>query len=163
MSGEIVVRAREPGDDGWVVRSLEHEWGSVLAARRGELVDASVLPGYIAQVDGRPLGLATIAVRGDEAEVVSIATSLPRRGVGRALMARCIAHARAAGCHRLWLTTTNNNIGAVAFYQQVGLDLCAFHRGAVARSRVLKPVIPLRDAAGLPIDHELEFEIRLDR
>jgi ribosomal protein S18 acetylase RimI-like enzyme len=160
---EIVVRARAPADDAWVVSSLEREWGSVLAARRGELVDASALPGYVAEVDGQPVGLATIAVRGAEAEVVSIATSLPRRGVGRALLVRCVEHARSVGCRRLWLTTTNNNIAAIAFYQQVGLDLCAFHRGAVARSRVLKPVIPLRDAAGLPIDHELEFEIRLDR
>jgi ribosomal protein S18 acetylase RimI-like enzyme len=163
MSGEVVVRAREPRDEAWVVSSLEHEWGSVWAARRGELVDASAWPGYVAEVDGEPVGLATVAVRGEEAEVVSIATSLPRRGVGRALMVRCIEHARAAGCRRLWLTTTNNNVAAFAFYQQVGLDLCAFHRGAVAGSRVLKPAIPLRDAAGLPIDHELEFEVVLDQ
>ncbi len=159
MGTGVTVRAREPGDEAWVVATLRDAWGSVLAARRGELVDAAALPGYLAEVDGAPVGLATVAVRADECEVVSISTTLPRRGVGRALMQQCIAHARSAGCQRLWLTTTNNNIGAIAFYQQVGLDLCAFHRNAVAEARRLKPGIPLRDPAGLPIDHELEFEV----
>jgi hypothetical protein len=41
------------------------------------------------------------------------------------------------------------------------MDLCAFHRHAVRAARRLKPTLPLRDSSGLPIDHELEFEIRL--
>lgn len=49
----------------------------------------------------------------------------------------------------------------VARCVELGPDLCAVHRNAVAGSRELKPVIPLRDAAGRPIDHELEFELRL--
>jgi hypothetical protein len=41
------------------------------------------------------------------------------------------------------------------------MDLCAFDRYAVRAARELKPTLPLRDRAGLPIDHELELEILL--
>ncbi len=40
----------------------------------------------------------------------------------------CFAEARATGCRRVWLVTTNNNIAAIAFYQRVGMDLRALHR-----------------------------------
>jgi RimJ/RimL family protein N-acetyltransferase len=77
-------------------------------------------------------------------------------------MTRCLAEARATGCRRLWVVTTNNNVAAIAFYQHMGMDLCALHRGAVRNARKLKPTLPVRDAAGIPIDHELEFELLLE-
>ncbi len=77
-------------------------------------------------------------------------------------MERCFAEARATGCHRVWLVTTNNNIAAIEFYQRVGMDLRALHRYALRVSRELKPTIPERDAAGVRIDHELEFELLLE-
>jgi hypothetical protein len=39
--------------------------------------------------------------------------------------------------------------------------LRALHRHAVRSSRQVKPTIPLRDGAGVPIGHEPEFEIIL--
>ena len=42
------------------------------------------------------------------------------------------------------------------------MDLSAYHRHGVRASRVLKPSIPMRDSTGVPIDHELEFELLLD-
>ena len=77
-------------------------------------------------------------------------------------MERCFAEARAKRCRRVWLVTTNNNFAAIAFYQHVGMDLRALHWRAVRASRQLKPTIPERDAAGIPIDHELEFELVLE-
>lgn len=43
----------------------------------------------------------------------------------------------------------------------MGWDLRALHRHAVAQAREIKPTIPVRDATGAPIDHELEFELLL--
>ena len=74
-------------------------------------------------------------------------------------MRRCFEEARSAECERVWLTTTNDNITAYAFYQHVGMDLCALRRHGVVAARRLKPTIPLTGQAGLPIDHELEFEL----
>ena len=67
-----------------------------------------------------------------------------------------------AGCRRLWLITTNNNLRALELYQRWGMEIVAFHRHAVDDSRrSLKPSIPERDAKGIPIAHELELELRL--
>jgi hypothetical protein len=41
------------------------------------------------------------------------------------------------------------------------MDLCAFHRHGVRRSREAKPSLPTRGTDGIPLDHELEFELLL--
>ena len=92
--------------------------------------------------------------------MVSVWAAITGAGVGRALMQRCFEDARARGCRRVWLTTTNNNVRAISFYQRLGMDLCAFYHDGVAARR-LKPSIPLRDDFGVGIDHELEFELLL--
>jgi ribosomal protein S18 acetylase RimI-like enzyme len=145
-----------------VAETLVRDWTSTSVARLGELVEAAELPGHIATLAGRRVGLVLVDVRHGEFEVVAISSSERTRGVGRALMERCLAEARIAGCRRVWCVTTNNNIAAIAFYQHLGMDLRALHRHAVRLSRELKPTIPERDTAGVRIDHELEFELLLE-
>jgi ribosomal protein S18 acetylase RimI-like enzyme len=157
----ISVRPIERGDRPWVAGLLEGTFGGVTVARRGALIDASVLPGFVATDGGRPVGLLTYdAVRG-ECEVVAIISAQENRGIGRALMDAVRDHAAAAGCHRLWLITTNDNARAFRFYQLWGMDLCAFYRHGVRRSREAKPDLPEKGADGIPLDHELEFELLL--
>ena len=136
-------------------------WGSVMVARKGELLDATTFPGFVAISDGDRVGLALFCVRGEEFEVLSVWAAISGVGVGRALMQRCFDDARVRGCRRVWLTTTNNNVRAISFYQRLGMNMCAFHRDGVAAARSLKPSIPLRDEFGVGIDHELEFELLL--
>jgi ribosomal protein S18 acetylase RimI-like enzyme len=157
----LLVRPLTAADRRWVRTSLVRDWSSTTVARRGELVDAAGLPGYVAELGGRRAGLALVDVRGEELEVVAISATRRRSGVGRALLERCLAEARERRCRRLWLVTTNDNVGALAFYQRCGLDLRALHRNAVQAARVLKPSIPLRGVAGVPVDHELELELVL--
>jgi ribosomal protein S18 acetylase RimI-like enzyme len=160
VGSDLVVRRIDGADD--VARGLMTEaWGTTVVARRGEAVDVTGLPGFVARLDGEDVGLALVAVAGDDYELVTISTRVEGSGVGSALLVRCIADAREQGCRRLWLCTTNDNVRALAFYQRHGLDLCAFRRGGVAESRRVKPSIPLHGAAGVPIAHELELELVL--
>ena len=159
----ISVRGLEPADTDWVKVTLQQAWGSVWVARKGQLLDASTFPGHVAVSEDSRVGLAIVAVRGDQYEILSVSTTTESRGIGRALMQRCFEEARAMGCQRVWLTTTNNNSRAFAFYQRLGMSLCAFYRDGVAVSRELKQSIPLRDEDGVAIDHELEFELVLPR
>ena len=67
-----------------------------------------------------------------------------------------------AGCTRLWLITTNDNLRALELYQRWGMEIVAFHRHAVTEARRhLKPSIPEHGTHGIPIAHELELERRL--
>jgi ribosomal protein S18 acetylase RimI-like enzyme len=161
MGTDLAVRAVGAADHAVVGALMREAWGTMVVARRGEAVDVTGLAGFVARLDGADVGLALVAAREDEYEVVAISTQVEGRGVGRALLETCIQEARARGCRRLWLSTTNNNVRALAFYQRNGLDLCAFRRDGVAESRKVKPSIPLVDPTGCPIAHELELELVL--
>jgi len=158
----IRVRPIQRGDRSWVVCRLEDAFGGVTVARKGLLIDASVLPGFVAtDGGGRPVGLLAYDAAHGECEVVAIISTEEGRGIGRALMDAARDHAAAAGYRRLWLITTNDNTRAFRFYQLWGMDLCAFHRHGARRSREVKPSLPERGADGLPLEHELEFELLL--
>jgi ribosomal protein S18 acetylase RimI-like enzyme len=82
----------------------------------------------------RRAGLVTYASRGDELEIVTIHVDQEGRGVGRALMDAVVSRARHDGVRRIWLTTTNDNLRAVAFYQRWGMDLVAVIRDGIERA-----------------------------
>ena len=158
----VAVRPLGEADRSWALGVEEDSWGEVVVARLGELVDPARLPGFVAVVDGRRVGLATYSVRGGECEVVTIRSLEEGKGVGRALLDTVRAAAARAGCRRLWLITTNDNVRALEIYQRWGLEIVAFHRHAVTEARRhLKPSIPKRGRHGIPIAHELELEMRL--
>ena len=94
-------------------------------------------------------------------EVVTLDSLRPGRGIGTALIEAVKSAASAAGCRRLWLITTNDNLHALGFYQKRGFRLVAVHPGAVDAARRLKPEIPLNGNDGIPIRDEIELEIVL--
>jgi len=61
----------------------------------------------------------------------------------------------------VWCITTNDNVAALRFCQRRGFVLVALHRGAIARSRELKPQISETGEDGIPIRDELELELGL--
>jgi hypothetical protein len=61
----------------------------------------------------------------------------------------------------MFLTTTNDNLRAIEFYQRQGMTLAAVHRGAVEAAWNAKPDLPRVAPNGLPIRDEWEFEIDL--
>ena len=159
----VEVRPLTEEDRPWADRVEADSWGEPRVARLGELVDPTQLPGFVAAIDGERVGLVSYAVRGNECEVVSIRSLREGLGVGRALLDAVRDAAVDAGCRRLWLITTNNNLRALGVYQRWGMDMVALHRHAVDEARKrLKPSIPDRDEQGIPIAHELELELRLD-
>jgi ribosomal protein S18 acetylase RimI-like enzyme len=155
----LIVRPKRPDDRGWIAHVIRSEWGSLRVVSRGRLTeDASALPGLVAERDERNAGYALLRLEGDAGEVVVLHSLEPRAGVGRALLDGARAEADRAGCSRLWLITTNDNVEAIAFYQRCGWDWVEFHRDELARSRRLKPEIPEVGAHGIPLRHELVFE-----
>lgn len=109
---------------------------------RGVLHVADHLLGFVAEEAGKPVGLLLYDVSVGECEVVVVISLREHSGVATALLAEAGRFARGAGCYRLWLVTTNDNLSAIAFYRKLGWRQVAIRRGAVAEARRLKPEIP---------------------
>ena len=119
-------------------------------------------PALVAEQDGRLVGVLTYVVDGSDCEILTLHADVRRRGVGTALIEEVKRVAARAGCTRLWLITTNDNVDALRFYQRRGFRLAALHRGAVDDSRArLKPEIPEIGEYGIALRDELELEQEL--
>ena len=119
------------------------------------------LPAFAAFEGDECVGLVTYEIDGDACEVVTIDALREGVGVGTTLLSVVVEAARAAGCARVRLLTTNNNLRALAFYQKRGFRLVGLRPGAIDEERALKPTIPAFDASRLPIRDELDLELPL--
>jgi ribosomal protein S18 acetylase RimI-like enzyme len=122
---------------------------------------ADTLPALVAETRGHMVGLLTHQPASDEWEVITLSAAGEGRGTGAALLAHAADLARAAGAERIFLTTSNDNLNALGFYQKRGWRLVAIHRGAMDRARVAKPGIPAVGMNGIPMHDEIELELRL--
>jgi ribosomal protein S18 acetylase RimI-like enzyme len=157
----LTLRPVADGDRPWVASRMVELWGEDRMVNRGTTHIVSTLPGFIADLDGEPAGLLTYHVQGVACEIVTLNSWREGAGVGSALIAAALDVASEAGCTRLWLITTNDNLHALRFYQRRGFRLAALHRDAVTESRKQKPSISLIGLNGIPIRDEIELEMSL--
>ena len=138
----------------WLVAEL---WGSEVVAVHGSLFRPAELPGYIAERAGRLVGLLTYDVAGDMLEIVTLNAIERRAGIGTMLIDSAVQAARRKGCREIRLTTTNDNVDALRFYQRRGFRLAELRPGAVDRSRREKPEIPRTGDYGIPLRDEIDL------
>ncbi len=161
MDDELVIRPLTPEDRDWLVAVLSEAWASPRIVTRGRLIDASTLPGLVAEISGERTGLLTYLINQGECEIVSLNSTREGRGIATTLIARAAEIARRVGCRRLWLITSNDNLPALKFYQRRGFELVAVHRRAIEEGRRLKPEIAMTGLFGIPLRDEIELELNL--
>jgi ribosomal protein S18 acetylase RimI-like enzyme len=161
MAKEIAIRPIEPADRPWVLRFLQERWGSDRMVGHGEMFYPGEHAGFIAMRGGEPTGLLTYRIAGDACEITLIDSGIQHGGIGTTLLAAVEEAARRAGCTRLWLITTNDNLDALRFYQRRGFVLKTLHANAAEAARRLKPEIPLVGDYGIPMRDEIELEMLL--
>jgi ribosomal protein S18 acetylase RimI-like enzyme len=152
------VRPLAEGDRTWLAEFLVERWGEVVSVGGGRVHQLDRLPGFVALDGERRIGLLTYAIDGQDCEIVTIDAVEEGRGIGTALIDRVAEQARGAGCRRLHLITTNDNLRAIRFYQRRGFQLIAVRVNALAESRRIKPSIPEIGMHGIPLRDELVFE-----
>ena len=99
----------------WLMLEL---WGSALQVVHQTVYRPADLPGLIAERGSRVVGLLTFQVDGSVLEVVTLNALERRAGVGTLLMEAVAAEARQRRCQEIHLTTTNDNLDAIRFYQR---------------------------------------------
>jgi GNAT superfamily N-acetyltransferase len=158
-SVSLSVRPTGPEDKSFVDTLVRERWGAEVVVTRGRLLRPSELAGFISEKGGEAKGLITYEMRRGQCEVVTLDSLEEGLGIGTALIEAVCRKAKTAGCSRVWLITTNDNLKAVRFYQKRGFVLAALHRNAIAASRKLKPSIPRMGEDGIPIRDEIELEM----
>ena len=148
------IREKRSTDDAWIAALLQARWGGTVIVVHGEALDAMALPALVAG-DGE--GLATYRLRGDEAELISLDAVNPGHGIGTRLVNTLVERLSGQGARRLWVTTTNDNLAALSFYQRRGFRLRRVHVDAIVQARLIKPGIPLLGENGIPIRDELDL------
>jgi len=136
-------------------------WGDAIVTGRGKVWKPAELPGFAAFEGDDCVGLVTYELGAKAYEIVTIDALREGEGIGTALLEVVVEAAREAGCERVQLLTTNNNLRALAFYQKRGFHLVALRPGEIDEQRKVKPSIPEVDSAGLPIRDELHLELSL--
>ena len=142
---------------------IAREWHGTDMLIRGEVVDMTCLDGFVwLEPDSENIrGLITYFIRDGVCEIVSLNSQSEARGVGTAMLNLVIDAARQQNCSRVQLLTTNDNLNAIGFYQKRGFQLAGVNLWAIDRERELKPSMPLIGQNGIPMHHEIEFEMEL--
>jgi len=154
---DMAVRPVEETDRPTVEWLTTQLWGAAEVAVHDGVFYPATLPGFIAERSGRIAGLVTFQVRPGVLEIVTINALDLYQGIGTLLIEAVRAEAKRQGCHQVTLTTTNDNIGALRFYQRRGFRLAALRPGAVDRSRQRKPEIPRTGDFGIPLRDEIDL------
>jgi ribosomal protein S18 acetylase RimI-like enzyme len=152
------IRTRLPADVPEVAAFLERH-GSSVVARLDRLERPLDHPALLAVDGGTIVGVLTYIVSPPDAEILTLHVDRQWHGGGTRLIDAAERVAIDAGCERLFLITTNDNVDALRFYQRRGFRLAELRPGAVDRSRAThKPGIPVVGDYGIPLRDELVLD-----
>jgi GNAT superfamily N-acetyltransferase len=136
----VLRRADRPGDLGWIVLAhgelyhREFGWDTSFEALVARIVadfaaghDSAREAAWIAEVDGVRAGSVMLVGTEDPAvaklRVLLVTEAARGHGLGRRLVAECLAFARAAGYHAVTLWTVDECHAARRIYQAEGFTL----------------------------------------
>jgi GNAT superfamily N-acetyltransferase len=137
-------------------QTLIREWGDPILVR-GTCYPIGDCELFVA---GAMEGVAAVSYREKPiAELVAINAFTRHAGIGTALLEFIIS--ALADFEELRLTTTNDNVDALRFYQRRGFRLAALRTGAVDTARERKTTIPVVGDHGIPVHDELDLTLRL--
>ncbi|MBC8426773.1 GNAT family N-acetyltransferase [bacterium] len=158
----MLVTTLSSSDRPWVRDRPELLFGGETVVSRDVVHQPSELPGFIAMEGSERIGLATFKITDGTCELVTLDALCQWCGVGTSLLEAVEAAARAEGCTKIWVITTNDNLDGLRFFQRRGYRITAVRVNGMEHIRQLKPGVPLVGQYGIPINDEIEMEKALD-
>jgi ribosomal protein S18 acetylase RimI-like enzyme len=114
------------------------------------------LPAYVAKVGDDTVGFVSFANMGDAVIIVALAV-LPQwqgAGVGKSLVESVEAEAKGAGKKKLLVSTSNDDLPALAFYQAIGFQIFEVKPNVISE----KHGKTMLGVGGLPVRDELRLQ-----
>lgn len=158
---DVIIRVTGEADRPAAKALLTERWTGPEILLDGAMIDASALPGYVAEADGQMVGLVTLIKREKEWEILTLDSLSRWKGTGTRLLEAVVEDAKANGLTRLVVRTSNDNLDAFRFYQRRGFRLERIAQGVIDEERHHKPEIPLKGDYGIPIRDEVVFACSL--
>jgi len=123
-------------------------------------MDIDSMPALVAIMSTDPSGALAYRLLGDALHIVALATDpmWQRSGVGGHLVAEAELLARRLGLKRLIVSTTNDNLPALYFYQRRGYRLTDL----VPNSIIGQTRREVAGFAGIPVRDEVRLEKRIE-
>jgi ribosomal protein S18 acetylase RimI-like enzyme len=139
----------------------QEHWDDEFVVAHGIIFHPENMSGFIALDDNEWIGIITYTFLETDCEIISIDSLRENEGIGTALIEKVVEEAKVNQCRRVHLTTTNDNLHGLGFYQKRGFRLCALRVNAMDEARKLKHGIPLIGENGIPLRDEIELEMAL--
>lgn len=141
---------------------VEREWGIdalVIGGKAYRTEEMTLRAAFLD--DGTLAGVAFYRLSGMVALLGAIVVNAGGKGAGTALFEAVVSDAKAAKLKKLRAITTNDNFGALHFFQKRGMRLMSLFPGGVDAFRAFKPGLIEIGHGGLPCRDIIELEMDL--
>lgn len=153
--GECVIRRATRKDEKTIRSLVKRYWGEEEQLTFGRTFSVAGLPTYLAKRGNRNAGFLSYSDHDDSVLIVALGV-LPQHqgsGVGSELVGKVEAEARRRKKSKLLVSTSNDDLPALGFYQHLGFQLYEVKPDVIAN----KHGAVLEGIGGLPIRDELRL------
>jgi GNAT superfamily N-acetyltransferase len=156
----VLVRESTDAERPLVKALFERDFGRTHIVGFGEVLNVDEMPALVATMHDEVSGALAYRLLGDGLHIVALATDpmWQRSGVGGHLVAETELLARRLGLMRLVVTSTNDNLPALYFYQRRGYRLVAVTPGSMLAHT---GGVAIPGFAGIPVRDEIRLEKQL--
>lgn len=164
----IQVREGDENDRVRLIGVSKRFFGSSHLHVFGEVFPLSKCPFLVVEFDDERAGYLSYAMQfpAEHEATVVLMVVLPKfqgRGVGKALQGAMDAVCRPQGIRRLHVSTTNDNIPGLYFYQRLGYRLHGLDAGRAAEALAAQGETEQQGFGGIPIRDEIHLIKDLER
>jgi ribosomal protein S18 acetylase RimI-like enzyme len=155
----VLVREATDADRAAARALFQQDFGRTKIVAFDEVMNLDEMPALVAVMTGQPAGALAYRLLGDALHIVALATDpmWQRSGVGGHLLAEAEILARRLQLQRLIVSTTNDNLPALYFYQRRGYRLTDLESNSI----IAHTGQEVAGFAGIPVRDEVRLEKRL--
>jgi ribosomal protein S18 acetylase RimI-like enzyme len=152
----VLVREATDSDRAAARELFARDFGRTKVVAYGEVMDIDQMPALVAVRYDDPSGALAYRLHGDALHIVALATDpmWQRSGVGGHLVAEAELLARRLNLRRLVVSTTNDNLPALYFYQRRGYRMTDF----VPNNVIVHTGQEVSGFAGIAVRDEIRLE-----